>query len=87
MVAPSAANVLGTPLQSCCMDPLTGFYRNGRCDTGSDDVGLHLVCAEMTEELAGILANGNSTRVIQRLYQNPSAPHYDVPLSAWNFLG
>lgn len=50
MVAPSAANVLGTPLQSCCMDPVTGFYRNGRCDTGNEDLGLHLVCAEMTAE-------------------------------------
>ena len=32
------------------MDPMTGFYRNGYCLTGPDDVGLHLVCAEMTDE-------------------------------------
>jgi hypothetical protein len=32
------------------MNPIAGFYRNGRCDTGGDDYGLHLVCAEMTEE-------------------------------------
>lgn len=44
-----AKNVLGEPLQSCCMSPPTGFFRNGRCDTGPDDLGLHLVCAQMTE--------------------------------------
>lgn len=46
----TAKNVLGTELRACCMNPIAGFYRNGRCDTGRDDVGLHLVCAEMTAE-------------------------------------
>ena len=46
----SAKNVLGTNLQSCCTDPMTGFYRNGQCMTGRDDYGLHIVCAGMTEE-------------------------------------
>ena len=46
----SAKNVLGTELRPCCLNPLTGFYRNGRCDTGPGDMGLHIVCAEMTEE-------------------------------------
>lgn len=45
-----AKNVLGTPLETCCESPLTGFYRTGCCDTGPDDVGLHLVCAEMTAD-------------------------------------
>lgn len=45
-----AKNVLGTELRACCMNPMTGFYRNGRCDTGPGDHGLHLVCAEMTRE-------------------------------------
>ena len=45
-----ARNVLGTPLQGCCTDPVTGFYRNGLCETGPSDVGLHIVCAEMTAE-------------------------------------
>ena len=45
-----AKNVLGEPLESCSLDPMTGFYRNGCCDTGADDLGLHLVCAVMTEE-------------------------------------
>jgi uncharacterized protein (DUF2237 family) len=45
-----ARNVLGLELQACCMSPVTGFYRTGRCDTGPEDVGLHIVCAQMTEE-------------------------------------
>ena len=45
----TARNVLNQPLTSCCTDPMTGFYRNGRCDTGPQDRGLHLVCAIMTD--------------------------------------
>jgi uncharacterized protein len=45
-----ALNVLGQPLQSCCQDPLTGFYRDGYCHTGPDDMGQHTVCAQVTEE-------------------------------------
>ena len=44
----TAKNVLGGPLRSCSTDPVTGFYRNGCCDTGPDDVGLHLVCTRVT---------------------------------------
>ncbi len=43
-------NVIGSPLQCCCSDPMTGFYRNGYCQTGPDDRGLHIVCAKMTAE-------------------------------------
>jgi uncharacterized protein (DUF2237 family) len=45
----TAKNVLGEELQPCSLDPLTGFYRDGCCNTGRSDSGLHLVCAEMTE--------------------------------------
>lgn len=45
-----AKNVLGTELVPCSFDPLTGFYRNGCCDTGADDVGLHTVCIIATAE-------------------------------------
>ena len=45
-----AMNVLGGKLEVCGMDPVTGFYRSGCCDTGPGDYGLHLVCAQMTEE-------------------------------------
>ena len=44
----SARNVLGTELKSCSLDPMTGFYRNGCCETGPDDTGMHTVCAVMT---------------------------------------
>jgi uncharacterized protein (DUF2237 family) len=43
-------NVLGQPLAGCSNDPLTGFFRNGCCDTSADDVGSHTVCCVVTEE-------------------------------------
>lgn len=43
-------NVLGSELQACCTDPMTGFYRDGYCRTGPGDFGLHTVCARMTTE-------------------------------------
>ena len=45
-----ARNVLGGELKSCSEEPLTGFYRNGCCETGSEDMGMHTVCAVMTAE-------------------------------------
>lgn len=44
-----ARNVLGGELKPCCMDPMTGYYRNGKCDTGPGDTGMHTVCAQMTK--------------------------------------
>jgi uncharacterized protein (DUF2237 family) len=44
-----ARNVLGGELAPCSLDPVTGFYRNGCCETGPDDLGMHTVCAVMTE--------------------------------------
>jgi len=46
----TAKNVRGQPLEICCLEPRTGFYRNGSCDTGAGDDGIHVVCARMTEE-------------------------------------
>lgn len=43
-------NVLGEPLRSCSNDPITGFYRDGCCNTGPDDKGLHTVCVEVTAQ-------------------------------------
>jgi len=45
-----AKNVLGSKLEVCCTSPMTGFYRNGCCETGSQDTGTHVVCAQVTEE-------------------------------------
>ncbi len=45
-----ARNVLGTELQECSRDPLTGFTRTGCCETGPEDTGNHTVCTQVTEE-------------------------------------
>jgi uncharacterized protein len=45
-----AKNVLGGDLEKCCADPMTGFYRNGCCNTGPGDFGVHVVCAQVTRE-------------------------------------
>lgn len=47
---PGGLNVLGGPLLACSYDPLTGFFRDGCCDTGVDDVGSHTVCARVTAD-------------------------------------
>lgn len=63
-----AHNVLGGPLQTCSTFPLTGFLRNGCCDTGPGDYGVHVVCAEMTEaflEFSQEMGNDLSTPVPQ----------------------
>lgn len=53
-------NVLGETLNECCGKPLTGFYRDGSCNTGPEDYGVHTVCALMTAEfLAFSKAAGN----------------------------
>lgn len=53
-------NVLGGPLETCSVAPVTGFYRDGCCATGPEDRGLHTVCAVMTAEfLAFSKARGN----------------------------
>ena len=46
----SSVNVLGQALQSCSREPITGFFRNGNCDTCAEDRGSHTVCAVMTAE-------------------------------------
>ena len=59
-----SVNVLGEPLESCSSAPLTGFFRNGCCDTAPTDGGVHTVCALMTAEflaLSKYLGNDLST--------------------------
>ena len=46
----TARNVLGTELKPCSRKPLTGFFRDGCCNTTADDLGAHTVCAEMTAD-------------------------------------
>jgi uncharacterized protein (DUF2237 family) len=49
-----AINVLGEPLASCSTDPLTGFFRDGACNTCDQDPGSHTVCAVVTEEFLAL---------------------------------
>jgi uncharacterized protein (DUF2237 family) len=65
-------NVLGEPLQPCCERPVTGFYRDGSCRTGPDDLGLHTVCAQMSAEfLAFSKARGNDLSTPMPAYGFP----------------
>ena len=69
---PKAKNVLGGELQTCSTDPMTGFYRDGCCNTGAQDVGLHLVCIEATDEfLAFSRSRGNDLSTPIPEYQFP----------------
>lgn len=65
-------NVLGQPLQQCGCNPMTGFYRDGFCETGERDRGSHTVCAVMTEEfLTFTKSRGNDL--------STPAPHFNFP--------
>ena len=69
---PIEQNAVSTPLQTCSTNPMTGFYRDGYCRTGKNDRGIHVVCAEMTEEfLTYTKAKGNDL-------SSPS-PQYGFP--------
>lgn len=69
---PGGRNVFGEPLIACSHDPLTGFFRDGCCRTGPDDLGVHVVCAVMTEAfLAFTRARGNDL--------STPAPQYGFP--------
>ncbi len=68
-----AKNVLGTELATCSNDPLTGFFRDGCCNTGADDHGVHTVCAIVTEDfLEFSKAQGNDL---------------STPMPQYNFAG
>ncbi|MCX6400816.1 MAG: DUF2237 domain-containing protein [Propionibacteriales bacterium] len=68
----SERNVLGEELQPCGTDPMTGFHRDGNCSCGPEDVGLHAVCAVMTEEfLAHQRAVGNDLSTPRPQWQFP----------------
>lgn len=67
-----ASNVLGTPLKHCCLDPVTGFYRNGLCDTGFEDQGMHIVCVRVTREFLEFARSRGNDLI-------SPAPEYDFP--------
>ena len=56
----NARNVLGTPLVPCSYDPLTGYYRDGCCNTDANDHGSHVICAKVTQAFLDFsVARGN----------------------------
>lgn len=76
----TAKNVLGEDLQPCSTDPMTGFYRDGCCNTGAGDSGVHTVCAQMTAEfLEFSKSRGNDLSTPMPQYQFPGL----VPGDRW----
>jgi uncharacterized protein (DUF2237 family) len=72
-MATELKNVLGEPLKLCCSNPMTGFYRDGFCQTGDRDLGVHVICAEVTDDfLAFTKSQGNDLQ---------------TPAPMFNFLG
>jgi len=75
-----AQNVLGTELQPCGTDPLTGFFRDGCCNTGAQDSGVHTVCSIVTGEfLEFSKAHGNDLSTPMPQYRFPGV----VPGDRW----
>lgn len=69
----AALNVLGTELEPCGTEPMTGFYRDGCCNTGSEDVGSHTVCAVVTAEFLA--------------HQKSVGNDLSTPRPQWHFSG
>ena len=68
----NATNVLGTALNLCSTEPMTGFYRDGCCQTGAGDMGVHVVCAQMTAEFLDYTkAQGNDLSTPVPAFQFP----------------
>ena len=65
-------NVLGAELQDCSIDPMTGFYRDGCCNTGPGDVGTHTVCSIMTDEFLEYSRSKGNDLITPR-------PEFDFP--------
>lgn len=67
-----AANIFGSELKGCSDEPVTGFYRDGGCNTGPGDAGTHVVCAEMTEPFLTFTASRGNDLSTPR-------PEFDFP--------
>ncbi|WP_422134153.1 DUF2237 family protein [Endozoicomonas sp. ALD040] len=71
-------NVLGEPLQPCCLDPVTGIYRDGYCHTDKNDIGQHVVCARVTKDfLEFSLEQGNDLITPNQAYRFPGLKEGD----------
>ena len=82
-----AKNVLGSSLIACSENPITGFFRNGKCDTRADDQGMHTVCVLMTEAfLEFSREHGNDLTTAMPEYGFPgleSGDYWCLCLSRW----
>ena len=68
----SDKNVLGTCLETCNLSPLTGFDRNGNCKSAKNDIGVHGICSEVTEDFLNFTkARGNDLSSPNELYGFP----------------
>lgn len=70
---PSQMNVLGTDLQPCSFDPLTGYYRTGCCENKGDDPGVHVICCRVTDDFLE--------------YQRDIGNDLITPMPQWGFPG
>ena len=71
-------NVLGTTLETCSVDPVTGWFRDGCCETGPDDRGRHIVCAVVTDDfLAFSRSRGNDLSTPRPEFRFPGLKHGD----------
>ncbi|MBC7780764.1 MAG: DUF2237 domain-containing protein [Proteobacteria bacterium] len=66
-------NVLGAPLATCSIQPVTGYFRTGCCETAPDDVGSHTVCCEVTQEFLA--------------YSKRQGNDLSTPMPAYGFAG
>jgi len=66
-------NALGGPLEPCSIDPKTGFYRDGSCNCGPDNPGIHAVCIYATEEFLA--------------YSKQAGNDISTPMPQYNFPG
>ena len=82
-----ALNVFGKPLLLCGMDPITGYYRNGCCETGQFDTGTHTVCAVVTDAFLTFSKNkGNDLINAYPEYNFPglvAGDHWCLCISRW----
>jgi uncharacterized protein (DUF2237 family) len=80
-------NVLGTALQTCCTNPLTGFYRDGKCNTGPEDQGKHTICVQVSDEFLRHQASiGNDLITPHPEYGFPglkAGDHWCVCIERW----
>ena len=84
---PHARNVLGGPLEICSRDPMTGWFRNGCCETEGHDRGMHIVCAQVTDAFLAHQLDGGNDLITPRpdfgFVGLKAGDHWCVCLTRW----